>query len=107
MFRSRNAIDGLYEYLPTGPLRGQDLTPLRRQAVIPAAALPCFFDPPALDPAALLQSIKQRIKRRHPEAQLSIGAVLNQLANLVAVAGTDLHQRENQQLGASLFELPV
>src|SRR5215469_1222267 len=111
MFRSRdrrgNAIHRLDERVPAASLGGQDFLPWRGKAVVAAPPLSCLFHPSALNPAALLQAIEQRVERGHVKAQRASRAPFNQFTDLVAVPRPSLQQRENQELGAALLQLPV
>ena len=78
-----------------------------RQAVVPAAALAGFFDPASVDPAALLQAVQQRIERCDAEFHRAGGAVLDQLADVVPVAGLVLDERKDHQLRAAFFQLRI
>jgi hypothetical protein len=79
--------------------------PFNRETVVPSAPLPGSFDPPALDPAASLQSIEQGVKRGNLEANRAIRPRLDELAELVAVASVSLKQGQNEELGASLLQV--
>src|SRR6516225_9152528 len=93
--RPGNAIHRLNKRLPATPLRGQNLTSRRGQAVVATPPLPHLFHPSALNPAALLQAIEQRIERGHMKAQRASGALFNQFTDLVAMPRPSLHEREN------------
>ena len=76
---------------------------LARQLVVAPPPLAGLLDPPAFDPAALLEAIQHRIERRDPEGEGAFGPRLDQLADLVAVARPLLHQRQHQQRRAPLL----
>src|SRR5580700_965928 len=107
MFGPGHALDGLDEGCPAALLRRQNFASQGCQAVIPAPPLPGLFHPPSLDPAALLQPVQQRIQRRHMEAQGASGALLNELADLVAMPRAAFYQRQDQQLRTALLQLAV
>ena len=91
------ALPLIREHLPSGP----------GDPVITTPALPGLFDPPPLNPAALLQPVQQRVEGRHCEADGALGLLLDHLAHLVAVTGALVDQRQDHELGAALFELAV
>src|SRR5262245_110722 len=66
-----------------------------------------FFHPPTFDPAAIFQSIEQRVERGGVEFQHAVRSLLDQFADFVAVAWADLQERENEQFGAALLQLAV
>src|SRR2546422_471087 len=72
-----------------------------------AAPLAGFFDPAALNPPALLEAIQQRVERGDAKLEDSLRARLNELAEVVAMPRLILDEREDQQLGAALFQLPI
>src|SRR5262245_59662208 len=104
-FNSRDPADRVGELAPGVALRLQHLLSGRRQPVVAAAALTRPLDPAALDPAALLEAIQQRIQRRDAELQHTARARFDQLAEVVAVARLILDERQDEQLGASLLQL--
>jgi len=83
---SGDPADGLNEIAPAITLRGENFFPRRRKPVITASALPRFLDPPAPNPTAFLESIKQGIKRGDIEAERAARSQLDQLADVVPVA---------------------
>ena len=76
------------ELPPAVALRGENLLPGWREPVVAAATLPRLLHPSATNPAALLQSIKQRIKRSDVEAKRAAGTHLDQLPDVIAVTRT-------------------
>src|SRR6187431_1139087 len=82
MFGPRDLFDGIDEFAPVVTLRGEDLPALRREAIEPAPALTRLLDPPAGDPAALLEPVEEGIERRDLELQPPPGSLLDQLADL-------------------------
>src|SRR5262245_18279553 len=106
-FCSHNPVDGGDEGLPAAALLGQDAAARRREAITAAAALVRPFDPAALNPAALLEAVEQRIQRRNIEAHRSPGSALDELRDVVAVSRAGLHERQDQQLGAAFFHFPI
>src|SRR5262245_37244737 len=84
---------------PRAALACQDLSPGSGQAVETPSSLPGLLDPPALQPAAFLESIEERIERRDMELECSVRTLLDQFADLVAVPGTRFEDRQDDQLG--------
>src|SRR5262245_66242024 len=68
-FHSSDAVDGGDEFAPRAALRLEDAGASGCQAVIPPAALAGLLDPTALDPAALLEPVQQRIQRGDAELE--------------------------------------
>jgi hypothetical protein len=77
------------------------------ETIVATTTLPALFHPPALKPAALLQSVEQWIKRRHVESQGAARARLDRFADVVTVPRPGLDKGQNSQLGAALLTLPV
>jgi hypothetical protein len=67
------------ESSPIRPLRGENLPPLFRDAVIATTALTRLLHPPTLDPAPLFHAIQRRVKGSQRESQIAAGTALNQL----------------------------
>src|SRR5579862_2855728 len=107
MLESGDAVDGFDELAPGGALRVEHLRALGRQAVVAAPALARLLDPASLNPAALLEAIEQRIERGDAEAQEAARADFDQLAEVVSLAWLIGDEREDQQLGAPLFQLAI
>src|SRR5262245_24811286 len=107
MFDSCDAVDRLDELAPRAALRRQHGGAGRRQPVVAAPALAGLLDPAALDPPALFEAIEQRIERRRAESEHAARSRFDQLAEVVAVAGLILDQREDEELGAALFQLAI
>src|SRR5262245_58331120 len=99
MIEPGDTVDRGDEVLPPAALGREDLAPRGRQPVVAAAPLAGLLDPLAPDPAALLEPVQQRIEGRNAEAQRAAGAVLDQLADLVAMPRAGLDERQDQQLG--------
>src|SRR6185437_8990820 len=107
MFQSCNALHGSHKFNPGVALLLQDEAACRRELVIAAAALAGFFHPAALDPAALLQPVQQRIKRRDVEGERAVRLLLNELADFIAVARTGFQQGKDEQLSAAFLEFAM
>jgi hypothetical protein len=98
---SDNRGHRLHELAPARTLRGEDLLPRGREAVIAAAALVRLLDPPSLDPPALLKPVQQRVERCGVELQDALGARSNEPVEVVAVALFVFEQGEDEQLGGA------
>src|SRR5215204_2142756 len=107
MICSRDSGDRFDELAPVIALCGQHAPAVGRDAVEAPPALARFLHPPARDPAALLEAIEQRIQGCDLEVQPAVRALVDQLADLVAVAGAGFDQREDEQLGAALLQLAL
>src|SRR6516165_1618157 len=107
MLNPGDQVDGFDELTPPGPLLRQHVFPSGGQTVVAAPALAGFFNPAAPNPIPFLQPIKQRIKGSDVESNRTTRTQLDQLANLVSVAGTIFQQRQNHQFGAALFQFAV
>src|SRR5258706_16145394 len=107
MFGSGYAIDRGHERFPCVALCGEHLPACRSQLVITSPPLSGLLHPAALDPAAFLEPVEQRVERCNVKTQGAFRARLDKFADLVAVPGPDLDQRQDQQLGAALLQLAV
>src|SRR5687768_5021397 len=107
MLASGDESHGLDERLPGLQLRGEHPAPLGRHGVEPAAPLARLLDPAALDPATLLEAVEQRVQRVDVERQVAAGARVDELAQLVAVAGPGVEQREDEQLRRASLQLAI
>ena len=61
--------DSFDEFSPAITLRGENFFACRREAIITPPPLSCLFYPATANPAAFLESIKQRIKGGDIEAE--------------------------------------
>src|SRR5262249_11321065 len=93
------------ELLPGGALGGEPLAPLLGQLVVATAPLAGLLDPLALDEPFRLEPVERRIERGDVVGERAIGALADQTADLVAVAGPLLDQGQDEQLGAPLAQL--
>src|SRR5687767_11454134 len=107
MLGSRDPAYGLDERLPGLELRGEHAAAVGRDLVEPAPPLAGLLDPGSLDPTSFLKPIQQRIQRIDVERQEPAGADVDQLAELVTMAGLRLQQGEDQQLGRTLLQFAV
>src|SRR5262245_55805258 len=99
---ARERVD---ELLPAGAVAGEHAPALGRDAIEPAAALAGFLDPAPDDESALLQPVEHGVERGDVELEDAVGALVDELADLVAVAGALLDEREHEELGAPLLEV--
>src|ERR1051325_11170906 len=103
----RHAVEGGEEAVPAAALAGECFFTLRRETVEAAAALAALLDPAALDQAATLEPVEDRIERGDVELQRAAGSPIDQLGELVAVAVVLLEERHDQHFGAALAQLAV
>ena len=85
----------------------RNLPALRRQVVVPAAALPCLLDPLPVDPAAPLHAIQHRVQGGDVEAQHAVGSIVDALGDVVSVPRAALDRREHHELGAPALHVSV
>jgi hypothetical protein len=55
----------------------------------------------------MLEPVEQRIERGCLEADLPSRALVDQLADLITMAGPVLDQRQDEELGAAFLELAI
>src|SRR5262245_7712752 len=72
MLHSCDTGDGGDEGAPGPLVCGEHAAALRGQPVVPSTALSRLFDPPAIDPATLLEPVEQRIERRDVKLQIPV-----------------------------------
>lgn len=102
-----HALQGLEEGAPDAALLGKHASPGGRETVVPAAPLARLFQPAADDEPAFLEAVERRVERRNVERQGSGRALLDELAQFVAVPGPLLHERQDEQFGASLLGFTI
>src|SRR5262249_31320238 len=102
-----DAVDRRDELAPGAALRFEHAGAGGRQPVVAPAALPRLLDPAALNPAAFLEAIEQRVERRDAGLEHAARAELDELAEVVAMARLVLDERQDQQFGAALLQFPV
>src|SRR5688572_10939266 len=107
MFISRHSPNGLHERGKCFLLQGKHAAPLSGDVVEAAAPLVGLFDPGALDPSTLLEAIEQGIEGINVECQLATRPRVNQPAQVVAVPGARVEQREDEQFSRSALQLAV
>ena len=103
MAEPRSTLDGDHELAPSGALRRECLPSRRRQAVIPAAALPRVLDPTARNQTAPFEPIEHRIKRCRVERQDSAGAAVDLLGDVVAMVLPRLELSQDEKLRRPLL----
>src|SRR5687768_1997127 len=107
MFASRHLSNRFNELIPSLPLSQQHTLTGGRQPIETAPALAGLLDPCALNPPALLEAVEQWIERIEVEHQPAAGLHLDQLAEFVAMPGSGLQHRQQEQFGGSLLQLAV
>src|ERR1041385_8364309 len=107
MFETYDAMHGGDKFAPRRSLLLKDDAPGRGKLVIATTTLAGLLHPLSLDPPALFQSIKQWVERSNIEAQSTLRTGFDQLADLVAVAGTRLDKGEDQQLCTAFLEFAI
>src|SRR4029079_4432541 len=103
IFDSSDAADRLDELAPGVALGLEHLGAGRGEPVVAAPALAGLLDPAALDPAALLEAVEERIQMSDTEAEAAARPGFDQLAQVVSVPRLILDERQDQQLGAAFF----
>src|SRR5215472_4840736 len=106
MAHLHDAVDGAGEGAPARALLGENFAARVSEAVVPAAPTTGGL-PLAFDPAAAFEAVEQRIKRSDVKAEDAFGALGDELADFVAVAGLVLEQGEDEKLGVAFFEFAV
>src|SRR5688572_10247560 len=96
MLDPRHAIDRLCEVLPDRSLPHEHAAPAGRQTVITAAALTGFLHPAALDQPLRFEAIEGWIQRGDMKRDRAVGALVDLLADIVAVTLALFEQREDQ-----------
>jgi hypothetical protein len=104
---SGDTVDCSNKFPPAVTLSGQNFSTGGGQAIISTAPLSGFFDPPALDPAAVFQSVEQGIKGRDIEPEDAARAQFDQLPDVITMAGPIFDQGKNQKFGATFFQFAI
>src|SRR4051812_34180761 len=102
---SGDAGDRLDELLPTLALGLENAAPRFGDRVVSAAALLGALDPASDDPAALLHAVEHRVERGDVEGEHAAGARFDQFRELISMPRLRIEEREDEKLGAALFEL--
>ena len=87
MLDSRDQADRFHELTPAIALRRQHLLPRGGETIITAATLAGLLHPATANPSPLLEAVKQGIKRSDIEAERAARTQLDQLPDVVSVAG--------------------
>src|SRR6185295_10955172 len=101
---AHHVVDGGDVGLPRRALLRQHAPALTREPVETALALARLLDPTALEPPAVLEPEQRRVQRGQREGQPPARPGLDELADLVAVPGSGLDERQDQHLDAALLE---
>jgi hypothetical protein len=96
-----------HEILPTFLFGAKGFAALGCEAVIAAAALLGFFDPASGDPTFLFEAVEERVEGSDVEFESAAGAELDELGDIVAVAGLVFEEGEHEELGAAFFPIGV
>src|SRR5687767_15595127 len=107
MVGPRYEVHGADERVPRGAMCREDAAAGRGDPVHPPASSAGLFQPSSGDPAAPLESIEQGIERRGVEGQGPLGAHVDRAGDVVAVESAVLHERQDEELGRTLFQLTV
>ena len=78
-----------------------------RQPVTAAAAFTGLFQPAPGDKAPVFQAEQNRVQRADTETDLALGALLDQLADVVSMARPPFQQSEHQQLRTTLAQVTI
>ena len=68
---------------------------------VPTPPLPFLLNPSPLDQAAAFQLVEQGVERRDMKADDTVRLLLDDLRDVVSVAGPSLEHRQDQRLGAA------
>ena len=100
-------VDRFHELAPAFPLRFQNFFAGRGETIIPPATLSRFLNPAAANPATFFQAIKKGIEGGDVKAETAARAQLDELPDVIAMAGPLFHQGKDEQFGAALFEFTI
>ena len=103
MLNSGDAVDRLDELDPAMALLRQHLFARRRKAIIAAATLPGFFNPPTADPVPFFQPIEQGVQRCDVEPEGAPRAQFDKLSNFITVPRAVFEEGKNHQLRAAFL----
>src|SRR5688572_16183172 len=102
MAQTRDARQRVDELFPARPVAGEHPFPVGGNAVVPLSTLAGSLHPAAGDQPPLLEPVEHGVERRDVELEDAVRALLDQFADLVAVPGPVLDQRQHQDLRAAL-----
>src|SRR5688572_29644510 len=105
MLASDDLADGADERVPAAAVLGERLLSCRGDPVDAAAPLARLLRPAALNPAALLQLVEQRIERGGVKRDCAARSLLDQGGDVVAVPRAHFDERQDEEFGAPLLEL--
>jgi hypothetical protein len=103
-FASQDLIDGTGEVQPDASLFREHGTSSSGQAVETPSAFSRLLDPAARQEALVLEANQNRIQRSDAEGKTPAGTALDELGQVVAVAGTGFQQGKDQEFGAALLQ---
>src|SRR5919198_4706459 len=99
IFNPCELSDGTHEVQPF-PAVGAELSlAVRRDVVVAAAPLTCLLHPAAFDEAVLFESVEQGVERRGVDVHDAARALIEELAQLIAVAGLGLEEGQDEERG--------
>src|SRR5215471_21505022 len=101
MARPHNLVDGGHKLVPGAALVLQKLASRGRQPVQAPPPLARLFQPAAGNQAAILQAKQNGVERTDAKADLPIGTLFDELADVVSMARTRFEEGENEKLGAA------
>src|SRR5439155_18493783 len=102
MPQPRDADERGDEGVPGRAALGEDAASFGRDVVVTAPPLARFLHPATLDQPPPLEPVQQRIERRGMELEDAVGPLLDQLGDLVPMAGALLEEGEDEHLSAAL-----
>src|SRR5262245_41152380 len=101
MFESRGLRERRHERGPSAALRAQPFPAVSSETVIAAAALTGFFDPPPVDPLAILELVEQGIERRDMERQQPARLARDLARDVITMELAVFERRQDQEFGAA------
>src|SRR4029453_1588816 len=102
--RPHHRFHRVNEGLPRLTLLGQLPAPFRGEPVKTSPPLARLLDPAALDPPPVFKAEERRVECGEREGQPPPRSCLDQFADLVAVPGASLEQREDEHLATAFLQ---
>src|SRR5919106_4745623 len=106
MLDARDVVERLEELAPDLAAHAQRGAAGRGQPVNPPPSLAGFLDPASFDQAALLELVKQGIKRCGLKLQPPLGSRLDLLRDFVAMPLRSVEHGKDEELGAAFLQRP-